>query len=95
MYFLCIRGDRLNEINYNELYRIMGAIYEANLPIVFKGGLITRLIVNSDSFRQTTDIDGSWLDDEYSNEVIKKEIQKALQKVDKEYREYVSVPNTI
>lgn len=86
MYFLCIRGDRLNGINYDELYRIMGAIYEANLPIVFKGGLITRLIVNSDSFRQTTDIDGSWLDDEYSDEVIKKEIQKALQKVDKEYR---------
>ena len=47
------------------LYQIMGRISEADAPIVFKGAMITKLILEEGGFtaleRQTRDIDANWI----------------------------------
>jgi hypothetical protein len=48
------------------MYRILGKICESNAPIVFKGALITKLILAEHGYtsleRQTKDIDANWID---------------------------------
>ena len=47
------------------MYQIMGKVYEANAPLVFKGAMITKLILAEGSYtaleRQTGDIDANWV----------------------------------
>lgn len=47
------------------MYQIIGAICEANAPIVFKGALITKLILAEHDYtvleRKTRDIDANWI----------------------------------
>lgn len=47
------------------MYQILGAICEAKAPIVFKGALITKLILAEHGYttldRQTKDIDANWI----------------------------------
>jgi hypothetical protein len=47
------------------MYRIVGRIYDADAPIVFKGALITKLILKENGYttteRQTNDIDANWI----------------------------------
>jgi len=47
------------------MYQVLGRISEADTPIVFKGALITKLILAESSYtalqRQTKDIDANWI----------------------------------
>lgn len=47
------------------MYQILGKISEINAPIVFKGALITKLILQENGYtateRQTNDIDANWV----------------------------------
>ena len=47
------------------MYQILGAICEANAPIIFKGALITKLILAENGYtsleRKTVDIDANWI----------------------------------
>jgi len=47
------------------MYQIIGKITDANAPIVFKGALITKLILKENGYseieRQTNDIDANWV----------------------------------
>jgi len=47
------------------MYQIMGEISKANAPIVFKGALVTKLILAENGYtaveRQTRDIDANWI----------------------------------
>jgi hypothetical protein len=49
------------------MYSVMGAVANSNIPIVYKGAMITKLILSEhgfDSFvRETQDIDASWVGD--------------------------------
>ena len=51
------------------MYQILGRISEANIPLVFKGALITKLILTENGFttleRQTKDIDANWIGDRH------------------------------
>jgi hypothetical protein len=46
------------------MYDVMGAIANSNVPVVYKGALITKLILQENQFeefaRETQDIDASW-----------------------------------
>jgi len=48
------------------MYQILGKISEINAPLVFKGALITKLILMENGYtateRQTKDIDANWID---------------------------------
>lgn len=47
------------------MYEILGQITTSDIPIVFKGGLITKLILNESGLssvqRTTKDIDANWI----------------------------------
>ena len=47
------------------MYDVMGAIANSNVPVVYKGALITKLILQENQFddfaRETLDIDASWV----------------------------------
>ena len=47
------------------MYEIIGAITDTDLPIVFKGGLVLKLLLKEIGFeeieRMTRDIDASWI----------------------------------
>jgi hypothetical protein len=47
------------------MYQVMGKIYESGAPIVFKGAMITKLILMEGEYtaleRQTRDIDANWV----------------------------------
>ena len=47
------------------MYRLMGEISKSDAPIVFKGAMITKLILAEGGYsaleRQTRDIDANWL----------------------------------
>ncbi|GHV47663.1 hypothetical protein FACS189499_05560 [Clostridia bacterium] len=57
--------DRLTE-QEKLMYDVMGAIANSNIPIVYKGAMITKLILQEHQFddfvRETRDIDASWAD---------------------------------
>jgi hypothetical protein len=46
------------------MYQILGKVSETNTPIVFKGALVTKLILAENGFtsleRRTVDIDANW-----------------------------------
>ena len=47
------------------MYEIIGSITSTDLPIVFKGGLVLKLLLKENGFeeieRMTKDIDASWI----------------------------------
>jgi len=47
------------------MYEVMGAIADNNVPVVYKGALVTKLILHENQFatfaRETRDIDASWV----------------------------------
>ena len=63
-------------------YQIMGKITESGAPIVFKGAMITKLILAENGYteleRQTKDIDANWLGAPPPMDVIVGTISRAL-----------------
>lgn len=89
--------DRNLEHEYfcNIVNSIINALYNANLPIVFKGMAVTRIILqnnNASFIRETGDLDGDWTGEHLPVEQIESEINKALIGLDgiyvKTYRDY-------
>ena len=58
-----MRTDRIEHERL--MYEIIGSISELNVPIIFKGALITKLILAENQFdeiaRKTVDIDANWI----------------------------------
>ena len=46
------------------MYDVMGAIANSNVPVIYKGAMVTKLILREHDFddfvRETQDIDASW-----------------------------------
>lgn len=77
------------------LYDFIGAIAEVELPVVFKGAMITRHLLRSHHsrvMRMTKDIDADWVGTPPDMKTLEKEISRAVQKVGdyyaKSYRAY-------
>jgi hypothetical protein len=49
------------------MYDVMGAIANSNVPVIYKGAMVTKLILREHGFadftRETQDIDASWAGD--------------------------------
>ena len=64
------------------MYKIIGKISEFDTPIVFKGALITRLILMENGYsaleRQTKDIDANWTGEPPSMDELKDIVSRAL-----------------
>ena len=80
---------------YNIAYKIINALYSADLPIVFKGMTVTRLILkqnNINTCRETRDIDGDWTGNKLSLLELENIINEALKQLGdvnvKAYRNY-------
>ena len=66
------------------MYEIIGAITDTDLPIVFKGGLVLKLLLKENGFeeieRMTRDIDASWIGTAPTMSIIAGEINQCLEK---------------
>ena len=57
----------MNKLTDSEklMYDVMGAIANSHVPVIFKGAMVTKLILNDHDFndftRETQDIDASWM----------------------------------
>jgi len=64
------------------MYKIIGKISEFDTPIVFKGALITRLVLMENEYsaleRQTKDIDANWTEAPPSMEELKNIVNRSL-----------------
>ena len=64
------------------MYQIMGKISESDAPIVFKGALITKLILADGGFtaleRQTKDIDANWIGEPPTMDALEDTLNKSL-----------------
>jgi hypothetical protein len=62
------------------MYQVLGKISESNAPIVFKGALITKLILAENGYstseRMTRDIDANWVDAPPSMHVLVEAVNK-------------------
>lgn len=77
----------------SHMYRIMGAL--SRLPIIFKGAMITNLVLEENGFdefeRGTMDINANWTDGTPDMEMLTKELNDALKDIDiqvKAFRSY-------
>jgi hypothetical protein len=79
------------------MYRIMGKISESDVPIIFKGAMVTKLILSESGYsaleRQTKDIDANWVDSPPSMDVLVEAINNSLGELKNEiyavaFREY-------
>lgn len=65
------------------MYEIIGAITDTDLPIVFKGCLVLKLLLKENGFeeieRMTRDIDASWIETAPTMAVIAGEINQCLE----------------
>lgn len=72
------------------MYEILGRISSSNAPLVFKGGLITKLILAEQKYtsidRATVDIDANWIDTAPSMEQLVKTIESALGELNQVYK---------
>lgn len=68
-----------------KLYMIMDAMTRSDLPIVFKGAMITKMILKEKNFtkieRFTQDIDANWIGHAPSMEYLVKSIDKSIKMV--------------
>jgi len=64
------------------MYQVMGNITESAAPLVFKGALVTKLILSESGYtkveRQTKDIDANWVDTPPSIEMLAGTISRSL-----------------
>jgi hypothetical protein len=71
------------------MYRILGAISAMDAPIIFKGALITRLVLSENGFssalRQTKDIDANWTGEAPTMRELENAINHALKVFGGEY----------
>ena len=71
------------------MYRIMGELYSSGAPIVFKGALVTRMILGEAGYdrvvRETKDLDANWTGDRISMETLREAIEGSVQRVDGDY----------
>ncbi|MCL2020303.1 MAG: nucleotidyl transferase AbiEii/AbiGii toxin family protein [Oscillospiraceae bacterium] len=82
------------------MYKIIGKLSEMDAPIVFKGALITKLVLSENSYtaleRMTIDIDGDWVDVPPTMDYLIETINKSLSGLQEELyaaasREYEDV----
>lgn len=68
------------------MYQVMTELSKLNIPLVFKGGLITKAYLTQenevDCIRATKDIDANWIGKEITIEDLCAEINKALINID-------------
>jgi len=68
------------------MYQILGKVSETNAPIVFKGALITKLILAENGFasleRMTVDIDANWIGKPPSMNYLTNTINQSLKEID-------------
>ena len=71
------------------MYQILGEISNTNAPLVFKGALITKLVLLENGYadleRVTKDIDANWVDKPPSSDELVKVISRSLGKYEDEY----------
>lgn len=68
------------------MYEVMGAIANGNVPVIYKGAMVTKLILEEHGFvdfsRETQDIDASWAGDTLpSMELLTSMLNNALSKL--------------
>jgi hypothetical protein len=72
------------------MYQILGKICEANAPLVFKGALITKLILAEYGYtaleRQTRDIDANWIGVPPPMSELENTVNRSLKTMDGEFR---------
>jgi hypothetical protein len=65
------------------LYKILAAISDTDAPLIFKGALITRLILEENGYRSadrpTNDIDANWIGNPPTMDVLVSVINKSLE----------------
>ena len=65
------------------MYQIIGKISEINAPIVFKGALITKLILKENGYtlteRPTNDIDANWIGEPPTMEALADVVNRSLE----------------
>ena len=68
------------------LYRVMEELAKADVPIVFKGAMVLKLVIQRNNpstvERKTKDIDGDWVGDSPTMEQIEKALRQAVKQVD-------------
>lgn len=68
------------------MYSVMGLLSERGVPMVFKGGLVTKAVLDENGLeqiaRQTKDIDANWVGKDKSIEIIANVINKVLDDID-------------
>ena len=68
------------------MYQIIGKISDLDAPIVFKGALITKLILKENGYmlseRPTNDIDGNWIGDPPTMDELSAIVNKAIESLD-------------
>lgn len=68
-------------------YQVMNELYKLDAPIVFKGALVTKIVLSqfkntSRIERKTKDIDGDWVGKEPDPKVLEQYITKAVKNID-------------
>lgn len=74
----------------NLMYKVIASISESDTPLVFKGGLITKLILSENNFdkieRMTKDIDASWTGKPPEMQYMVKRINSCLKNINGDYK---------
>ncbi len=79
------------------MYHLLAKMSNADVPLIFKGGLITNLVLSENNYnsirRATVDIDANWIDDPPTMEALVNTIQNSLGEMSdyfivKPFREY-------
>lgn len=72
------------------MYKVITSISESDTPLVFKGGLITKLILSENNFnkieRMTKDIDASWTGKPPEMQDMVERINDCLKDIDGDYK---------
>lgn len=67
-----------------QMYKLLGELASLNVPLVFKGGLVTELVLSESNYsrvlRSTVDIDANWIGDPPSMEYLAEILNNALEK---------------
>ncbi|MDR1703758.1 MAG: nucleotidyl transferase AbiEii/AbiGii toxin family protein [Clostridiales bacterium] len=77
--------NKLTELE-KQMYDVIGAISNGNIPVIFKGAMVTKLILQENHFcefiRETRDIDASWVGNTPPMEQITVMLNQALSLLD-------------
>jgi len=72
------------------MYQILGQICQADAPIVFKGALVTKLILSEHGYtaleRQTRDIDANWIGTPPTMTELESTINRSLNALNRKFR---------